>query len=485
MGCSPAAKDRIADDSWTRISMMANLHTAQVPAETIELLLEEKTNTRLDIQWIPDGSYDAKMYASLATGTLPKALYLKNAASFSSMISEIRSGLFWEIGPYLDSFPNLSLLKQEVLDNIRVDGKLYALYQERALARQGVIYRKDWADKLGLGPPETLEDLYMMLKKFTLEDPDGNGRNDTIGLTDRSDLIYGAFKSIASYHGVPNEWGFVEDVGTIKLKPEFMFQEFKDTLDFFRRLHEEGLINKDFPVTSKADQQELLIQGKAGVYIGAMGDVVSLEARLQEVNPDASLDVHNRVNGPKGPKIWASSGYGTVVLFPKSAISTEEELLKILEFYDQLMSPEAANLIYWGLEDTHYKVVDGKAATLGTHNQKDKDVKPYQALMVGGFSTIPNMLVPYYNLEVKEKAERLIVDNEQFLVYDPTVSLTSETFNIKGNRIMESIHSAVYKYILGMIDEEGFDRAVEVWLKEGGQQIIHEFNASYLKKQAH
>ena len=46
-----------------------------------------------------------------------------------------------------------------------------------------------------------------MLDKFTNEDPDDNGNDDTIGLTDRNDLIYGAFKTIASWFATPNSWG--------------------------------------------------------------------------------------------------------------------------------------------------------------------------------------------------------------------------------------------------------------------------------------
>src|SRR5690606_13529671 len=63
-GEEPAAKPPV------KISIMANLHTAEVPSDKIEKLVEEATNTDLDIQWVPDGSYDEKMNASFATGTL-------------------------------------------------------------------------------------------------------------------------------------------------------------------------------------------------------------------------------------------------------------------------------------------------------------------------------------------------------------------------------------------------------------------------------
>ena len=58
--------------------------------------------------------------------------------------------------------------------------------------------RKDWLDRLGLEPPETLEEYYEVIRAFTLDDPDGNGVQDTIGLTltsklGRSSPFFGAF----------------------------------------------------------------------------------------------------------------------------------------------------------------------------------------------------------------------------------------------------------------------------------------------------
>lgn len=465
----------VQEKNRTKITIMANLHTAEIPSDTIEKMVEEKTGTELEIRWTPDGSYDERVNASLATGTLPKALYLKNAASVSLFRNEMRDGMFWEIGPFLDRYPNLSGLKPEVLRDISVDGRLYALYQERPLSRQGVIYRKDWADNLGLKPPSNIEELYGMLKQFTDRDPDRNGIADTVGLTDRGDLIYGAFKTVSSYFGTPNGWG--ERNG--KLAPEFMFPQYMETMKFFRKLHEEGLMNQDFPVTSKTDQQALLINGKAGVYIGAMGDVIPLESKLKEVNPQANLDVVNRIKGPQGYGIWAGQGYGTIVLFPKSAIGTEEELLDILAFFDQLMSPDIVNLLYWGVEGVHYTLREGRAVPSDDIKLTDKEVKPYQALVIGGHGTIPGMLQPDYNLPAKNKAEQLTLDNESMLILDPTASLESRTYNEKGARLQEIVNDATYQFILGMLDEEGFRTETERWLREGGQQIIEEYNAAY------
>lgn len=464
----------------TKITMMASLHTPEVPSDKIEKLLEEKTNTQLEIQWVPDGSYEEKLNASFATGSLPMATYLKNQTSLLMFKDAIRNDQFWEIGPYLKDYEYLSKLDPTVLQNTSVDGKIYALYQERPAARSGIIYRKDWAEALGLGEPKTIDDVYNMLKAFKEKDPDKNGQADTIGLTDRNDLVYGAFKTVSSWFGTPNNFG-VNDKGEIY--PEFADPQYLETLKFFRKLHQEGLINQDFPVTSKNDQQNLLLTGKAGMYIGSMGDVVSLHKKIVDINPNAQLDVTNVINGgPKGYGIWAIPGYGNVVLFPKSAVKTEAELKTILAYFNELMSPETGLLIYSGVEGEHYHMQEGKVAPIQDVKITDKEVKAYQSLQIGGPSTIES-LVFYYELPAKQKAEDLTLDNNKYLIHDPTAPLDSPTYTERGVRLQEIIKDAVYKYILGRIDEAGFQKEVDRWMNEGGKQIVEEFTASYKQAQ--
>lgn len=480
-GCAGGGKPKDAADGAaeansgpTKITIMAVLHTPEVPQDEIEKLLEQKTNTELTIQWVPDGSYDEKMNASFATGTLPQMLYTRNLTSQNLFKDAMRNGQFWEVGPYLKDYPNLKNLDPNVLKNTSVDGKIYSLYREVPLSRQGVIYRKDWADALGLGEPKSIDDLYNMAKAFKEKDPDKNGKNDTIGLTDRSDLVYGAFKTVSSYFGTPNNWGLKDG----KLYPEFEDPAYIETMKWFQKLHKEGLINQDFPVTSKTDQQNLFITGKAGIYIGSMADVISLHQKMAEVNPNVQLDVANQIKGPKGLGVWATPGFGNTIIFPKSAVKTEAELKSILAFCDKLMSPEIANLIYYGIEGRHYTLKDGKAEVTKDTKMFEREGKAYQALQIGGISTI-KMLEPVYTLPAKAKAEQLILDNNKFLIHDPAAPLESKTYTEKGTRLQEIIKDATYKFILGNIDEAGFMKEVEKWKKEGGSKIIEEYNASY------
>lgn len=214
----------------TEIKIMLPLNTAETPPDTIKTELEKLTNTKLTYQFFPADTYEEKLNSSFATGSLPQVTYLKNQTTFVQMREAIKDGQFWEIGPLLSEFPNLNKLKPEILNNTKVDGKLYSLYIGRPLARQGIIYRKDWADKLGLQAPANLDELFAMAQAFTEKDPDGNGKKDTIGLVDRNELVYGAYKTVSAWFGTPNTWG--EKDG--QLAPDFTFPQYIDTMDFFK-----------------------------------------------------------------------------------------------------------------------------------------------------------------------------------------------------------------------------------------------------------
>ncbi len=482
-GCSgPSAGDPKEEGAEPlRITAMAYLMNAGNPSETLKQLIEEKTNTKLDIQWVLDSNYDEIMEASFAAGTLPQVVYIKNQVSFQQYRDAMKSGYFWEVGHLFKDYPNLSRLRPEILQNTAVDGKVYSIYAEVPSSRQGIIYRKDWADRLGLEAPATVEDLYRMMKAFTENDPDGNGLPDTIGLADRSDLVFGAFKTVSSYFGTPNNWGMAEN----GLQPEFLFPGYRDTMDFFRRLYREKLINRDFTIMSKNDQINLLLTGKAGMYIGSMEDVQTFSRKLAAHDPAAVLDVQNRIEGPRGTGVWGLPGYISAVVFPKSSVKTEQELRAILGFFDRLMEPEMANLITYGIEGTHYTLVEGKVLSSENRQLLEKEVIPYATLLQRGSGHDTGIRDSYFTLPVRQKAARLVQDNEAIVIQDPTAALDSKTFAEKGTRLADMIRDATYAYILEEgSGDAGFTEAVEKWRQEGGSSMIAEYNEAYREQQA-
>ncbi|MCE3203087.1 extracellular solute-binding protein [Paenibacillus sonchi] len=462
----------------TEIKIMLPLNTTETPPDTIKTEVEKLTNTKLTYQFYPADTYEEKLNSSFATGSLPQVTYLKNQTTFIQMKESMKDGQFWEIGPLLSEFPNLNKLKPEILNNTKVDGKLYTLYIGRPLARQGIIYRKDWADKLGLQPPANVDELFAMAKAFTEQDPDGNGKKDTTGIVDRNELVYGAFKTVSSWFGTPNSWG--EKDG--QLAPEFEFPQYYDTMDFFKKARDAGYMNQDFAATSKTDAVNMFVSGKAGMYIGgSMQDIDTLNKDLVKNYPDAVLDTHSMVAGPDGKFAqWMIPGYNNVVLFPKSAVKDEAELKNILAFFDKMMTPEVANLMYWGIEGTHYTVVDGKAKPADDKELIEREVKGFKDSVIGEAET--NGMYQSLNvLPGRIHAEELLLENVKVGVADPTAALDSATYTSKGVELQQIISDATYKYIYGQIDKAGFEKEVQAWKERGGQKIIEEYNAVYKK----
>jgi putative aldouronate transport system substrate-binding protein len=310
-----------------------------------------------------------------------------------------------------------------------------------------------------------------MLKKFKEADPAGGGK--TIPLADRNDLVYGSFKTVATWFGTPNGWG-VQDG---KLVPDFMTTQYMDTLKFYKKLLTEGLINKDFAVTSKTDQQNLMYTGRSGLYIGTMGDVKTMQERTAKNVPGAVFDVTNDIKDVNGKNaMWGLPGYGTVVLFPKASVKTEKELKDILGVMDKFYSPEIADLLKHGVKDEHYTLKDGKVVPSTDSKLIEKEVRPY--LNIALYDTT-NVTPAFYSLPALEKANDLTNAAAKFMINDPTVSLDSKTFNQKGARLQEGIKDATYQFILGKIDEAGYQAAVKKWNDEGGQNMINEYNEQY------
>lgn len=455
------------------ISILAPLHFPQQPSKDIIAEIEKLTGVKLDMTWVPEGVYTDKMNTALTTNSLAKVTFVK-FTDYNLVKNAIRSDAFWEIGPYLQDYPNLKGLDRSILNQAAVDGKFYGLYTERPSSRQGVIIRQDWLDRLNLGKPGTLDELYEVMRQFTYNDPDGNGKDDTIGLVDRNDLVYGVFKTLSSYFGTPNNWKLENG----QFIPEFVTPEYMNTMNFMRKLYNEKIINQDFALTSKEVQRDTFIRGKAGVFIGSMTDVQRLSIEAQAINPEAEFTLINRIKGPQGYKVWSIPNYNGLYLFSKKAIASEEELKGVLGFFDRTMDKDVANLMMYGIEGRHYKLEDGKVILPEeTSKLRVNEVSPLYSLMIADVGNA-NIMEVGQKEQLTALADQLSKDNEQFLVDDPTLGLSSPTYDEKNMELSRIIVDATYNYIIGNMDAGEFAQEIEEWKASGGTLIMQEYAAA-------
>lgn len=473
-GANSKSEQTVTENEKTKISWLNILQTASPPTDTVLNKIEEATNADIQFSWIPDASKEERINTALASDSLADIVTL-TLLDNSSVRNALKAGVFWEISPYLDEFPNLAAISEDMRNSTSIEGKLYGVPIQKDIARNGVIIRKDWLDKLGLAVPKTTAELLEIAKAFTEQDPDGNGVIDTTGFIDRSDLVFGAFKTLGSYFGTPSSWS-VDNNG--KVTPEFESEGYVKAMDYMKKLYDGGYINQDFAVTAKTDQQQAFAQGKAGIYIGALFDSKNLLNSAKGIQDNMELVMVNNITSTGNESdraIWTTSnGVGGMISFPKSEVEDEEELRRLLKFINDLMSEEVYTLMSYGIEGVHYTIDADKAVTITNTELWQQEVQPFA-------SSRPKE--PGYEIHdadpLRTEAARLIHENTKYAVINPMYSLESETFSSQGSELQKIITDATYKYILGKIDLAEFEKAVTNWRKSGGDKIITEYEAAY------
>lgn len=449
--------------------------------------LEELTGTNIHFEWVPNASYTDKFNITLASGKLPDIIYVGDVKA-SSFVNAARSGAFWEVGPYLKDYPNLSKANPVILNNSAIDGKNYGIYRGRALGRNGVVFRKDWLEKLGLENPQTVDEFYNMLKAFKEQDPDGNGKDDTYGMVmvKWTGGWASGFDTIKLWFGSPNRWG-VQDG---KLVPEHEYPEYLEALEFMKKLYDEKLINSDFAVMDSSKWNDPVVNNQAGVIV----DVVDTAARIDDKihaalqkegkdEPDRHyMDVMGGVTGADGQlHTLPTSGFSGMLAIPKSSVKTEDELKRVLAFLDQVNDGDLQTLLGYGLEGVHYNLVDGFV-------ERSADTVLLESEVEG-----LNQMIPYIPDEnakdakqikqtpLRDKQTKVQEENKATIVVNPAEALISTVYTQKGSQLDNVINDARIKYIVGQIDEAGLKAAFDVWRKTGGDDLVKEMNELYAK----
>lgn len=439
----------------------------------VEKAIEAYTHTDIQIDWIPVSAYDDKLRLMIAAGELPKLIKLAYTPDY---ITTIKAGQFWEIGPLLQDYSHLSALDDEYYENISVGGRIYGIPIIRDLGRATIQYRKDWLGRLGLEVPVTLEDWYNVIRAMTLEDPDGNGKQDTYGMVldkrynqDASSLL----TRISVSQGGPNKW-MVEDG---QFTPEFLTEPFFETMKLFRRLYQENLINSDFVVVDTNETTKIYDSGRAGIQISG-GNAQSWLDKLSLTYPDAEIDVAF-LAGPGGNRLPGEPGNAGFLAIPKDSVKTLDEVKRILDFLDKLFEPPMQTVITKGIENMHWAERGEYTETLD-RTLDLREVKPYRDLLP--YLTVDQSSIkPALQPELYLKNQHIGKLNRGHIVENPALTLESDIYAEKGKELELIILDAETKFIMGMIDVEGWQAELVRWQEAGGNQLSREYELAYSK----
>lgn len=457
------------------ISFMATLHVDSPASDEMVQAVEELTGYKLKLNWVPAASREEKMNAAMAGNQLSDIVDIVSIDS-ATVQTAFTSGAFWDVEPYLADYPNLANISDGRKDSMRVDGVLYGVPKTMPVARYGVIIRQDWLDNLDMNVPTTFEELMDVAIAFKTQDPDGNGVDDTYGIVDRLESFTLGFRMVAGWYGAPCNWGLSEDG---KVEPWFMSDGYYNALEKYRELYEAGAINSDFAVMAKSDQHQAIAQSKGGIVITGLMDTRAYVQIAEDIGMADEMvwtqigDMHaegvdRRILSDTG------NGVGGMFSFPKSNIKSEAELRACLDFLDKIASEEGCMLLTNGIEGKHYEMVDGVVNVL------DSTLWAQEVQSMG--SICVNSLLTYEyktDNEILAKSNKLVLENENFAVYDISRGLESSTASELWGYLYELPKDAYFQYVMGKISMEEVKEINQKWLEQGGQAMIDEYTESY------
>lgn len=429
--------------------------------------IEKHTNLDISVTLPPNESYQEKLNIILSSGNLPDMLHVFDEVWVANYVKQ---GKLQQLDEYIDRYGTALKAKipKEAWDKVTYDGHIYAVPSLNEVKGVELMYaRKDWLDRLGLAPPRTLDEYERVIQAFTEDDPDGNGKNDTIGLLltenlGRSSPFFGAFGTQL------DQW--LERDG--QLVYSNIAPETKEALAFLRRLYEHKWIDPLFPLNRTKNLEEKVAAGQVGLFSATWYDTRGPIELNKKRDPNAEWIPLDYPFGPRGEKgVYASSIVRGFNVVPVGSQHTAA-VIRMLDF----IAGEGHRDLKLGFENQIWTMQDGHMVTnFDEHNKH---------FYRGIYSALVDVVEPELD---KQRLDSL---GEQFHLYDnlerigqhlmPDRFTGTPTPAMSKYRVkLEAMQDAFVSIVVGAQPLDAFDDYVERWKREGGDEITREVNEWY------
>src|SRR5438477_9642013 len=206
----------------------------------------QELESRLNVSWnvnhaLGNANYAEKVGTLLASGNLPDLFYMDTNIA-PSLVQAIQQGAFTDLTPYLTGtalhdYPNLARFPALLWKNVAINGKIYGVPRPFGFTGGTLLYRKDWAQKVGVPTPKNANDFFKLMLGFTKGDPDGNKSADTWGMGFAATGI-ATHPFFMNMFNVPNQWRR-ETNGNLTYY--LQTDEYKQAVAFMTKLFAAGL----------------------------------------------------------------------------------------------------------------------------------------------------------------------------------------------------------------------------------------------------
>ena len=258
----------------------------------------KEVRERLGIQWdstpYEKDAWDSQFALMLSNDRLPDLL-VSASVNKTQLDQYGKEGFILNLNDYMDLMPNVKAMDTEMPAYLKYfrspDGSLYGLGSgttslvSRALVGYSWLPKK-WLKNVGMEVPNTVEELYQVLKAFKEKDANGNGDpNDEIPMS----MTFGVQCAQRA------EWGMKFAFGLYSIESDYQLfvdndkvniyettDNYRKYLTFLNKLWSEGLMDAETFTQSSAEYRDKVASDR----IGYGGDWAGLEYSLGKSTAD-------------------------------------------------------------------------------------------------------------------------------------------------------------------------------------------------------
>ena len=348
-GCAEKKVEQLQDapKEATKIKIM-NRVNAEVKLEDNALIkeIEKAANVKLEIDAPPISNYVDRLQIAMASGDLPDIIYNWGGAdaNYEKWASD---GLLAELDDKISKYPNLTQnITREMWDGARSvkTGKIQQIPRPNVKNYWGYIINQKWLDKLGLKAPTTLDEFTAVAKAFTTQDPDGNGKADTYGVSSM-----GAFgmQFLMSAFNLTANLGAKDVDGNYKVMQKF--EGYIPYLTYLKKLYAEKTLDPEFFTNKQYADNDKQNADRVGIsyghQVGVLGAIKKIPDAIEKFTYQAPI---------KNEKGEALAYIGAPTWGAWMISKSTKDLDGVLRFLDWGNSKEGFTLMNMGIKGTHY-----------------------------------------------------------------------------------------------------------------------------------
>lgn len=312
----------------------------------------------IQIDWIlPNRDvYNEQVNIEFASGDYPAMMDIPN---YNVIAEAAENGVLLSMDDVVAEHPVWSTVDAGEFSSTSVNGVVYGLPRIRT-APNVMVYREDWADRLGIDPPEGADEFYEMMRAFAQDDPDGNGVDDTYALSSRHGFLTTDVVLVEPFWmyflpDAPNEL-YQDSEGT--WRPVWNESDaLAEALVWLNSAYEGGLIDPEFVIDGRSSHQAKFESGVTGIWQKQPIWVNSAYQNLLANHPEAVVSVVPSVVNAYGVELYQAAPTSLTV-YVTDAAEPNEDLIK--GFYAWFQSAEGYRFQETGIEGETYEVVDGQ-----------------------------------------------------------------------------------------------------------------------------